>query len=141
MNCRELIKEVKDCDVINIYKALYWNHTHTNKLPDLEQFKRYMVTLLVHNRDSWVADEICQELDWVLPIYDAFIVMPWEAKKTRVVYATKIDAIYESREETLETYFKSINLVKTVGSEKQWNKLQNKVVPIVDFKCQISALK
>ena len=100
-----------------------------------------MVTLLVHNRDSWVADEICQEIDWILPIYDAFIVMPWEALETRVIYATKIDKIYELREETLEVYFKSINLVKTVGSEKQWKRLQKKVVKIDDFKAQISALK
>ena len=117
------------------------NHTHTNRVPDLEQFKRYMVTLLVHNRDSWVCDGMCQELDWVLPIYDAFIVMPWEARKTRESATDKLDQIYEQREETLEVYFKSINIVKTVGSEKQWNKLQNKIVPIVDFKAEITCLK
>ena len=117
------------------------NHTHTNKVADLEQFKRYMVTLLVHGIDSQVADSICMDIDWVLPIYDAFIVMPWEAMETRVSATKKLDAIYEAREETLDVYFKSINIVKTVGSEKQWKRLQDKVVPIENFKAEISCVK
>ena len=100
-----------------------------------------MVTLLAHNRDSWCADEVCQEIDWILPIYDAFIIMPWDSLETKVKYASKLDEIYTDREETLEVYFKSINLVKTVGSEKQWKRLQNKIKPLGDFKASSAHLK
>ena len=140
MNVGDYVKKYPLYDTAS-KSVLTVNHTHTSKVPDLEAFKRYFVTLLAHNRDSWVCDEVCIEIDWILPIYDAFIVMPWDAIPTRRIYATRIDDIYAAREETLEVYFKSINMAKTVGSVKQWNKIQNKIKTVVDFKCELTALK
>ena len=117
------------------------NHTHTTKVPDLESFKRYMVTLLVHNLDSQIADFICDGVDWVLPIYDAFVVMPWDVKVVRNRAEIKLTEIYERREEILANYFKSIGIKKTNGSVKQWNKLMSKVVPVEGFKASGYSLK
>lgn len=50
-------------------------HTDTKKVPDLEQFRRFFVTLLVHNLDSQVADnvmlKVMDKYNWGIPIHDA----------------------------------------------------------------------
>lgn len=50
-------------------------HTDTKKIPDLEQFKRYFMTLLVHNLDSQVANKVIgkvmEKYGWGIPIHDA----------------------------------------------------------------------
>lgn len=117
------------------------NHVHTSKVPDLEAFKRYFVTLLIHNLDSQICDDLSYRLDWVLPIYDAFIVMPWEAKKTRKFYAQNINKIEDRNKEILIEYFKSIGIQKTVGSEKLWDKIQKSIKPVKNFSCSYMALK
>jgi len=50
-------------------------HTDTSKVPDLEQFRRYFVTLLVHNLDSQCANtvigKVMDKYGWGIPIHDA----------------------------------------------------------------------
>ena len=117
------------------------NHTHTNRLPDLEQFVRWFVTGLVHNLDSQVADYLCSKIDWILPIYDAFIIMPWDAKKLRENAEHKLTEIYNRREEILTNYFESIGIKKTNGSVKQWERLMKKVKPVENFVASGYSLK
>jgi len=117
------------------------HHTHTNRVPDLKQFKRYFVTLLMHGIDSQIADKLVSELDWSLPIYDAFIIMPNEAKKLREESEKILAEIYNNRETILDDYFSSINLRKTNGSVKQWQALQKKIKPVDDFKPSGYSLK
>jgi hypothetical protein len=117
------------------------NHTHTSRIPDLEQFKRYFITLLVHNLDSQVMDSTVEVLSWSIPIYDAVIVMPNEAMTARTKYASKIDDINSDRTEILANYFDSIGIKQTNGAAKQWKKLQDKITPIKNFKCELTALK
>jgi hypothetical protein len=117
------------------------NHTHTKQVPDLEAFKRYFVTLLVHNRDSKIADNVCLNIDWILPLYDAFIVMPDEALATRREYAKELKNLYDTRISTLDNYFNSIGIPHTVGTHKEWVRLQEKITNIPTFNPSIYALK
>lgn len=117
------------------------NHTHTSRIPDLEQFKRYFVTLLVHNLDSQLADRVAGSLNWCIPIYDAFVVMPIDALKTRVQYTEGLNAISADRQNILDNYFASINIKQTKGAYKQWAKLMEKTVQIDNFKAELTALK
>jgi len=117
------------------------NHTHTKRIPDLEQFRRYFVTLLVHNLDSQVADRVAGQLDWCLPIYDAFIVMPIDGMKTRNLYANMLSFIHTDRKEILQNYFNSIGIPINKDTQAQWTKLVRKIEPITDFKPSYTALK
>jgi hypothetical protein len=105
-------------------------HTTTTKEPDLDQFRRYFVTLLIHNLDSqaanYVSNKIYKKYGWVIPIHDAFIVSPKAAKITRELYAEFMETVYENREEILRDFFISIG----IGAEAQdeWNKVKEKVV-------------
>jgi hypothetical protein len=115
-------------------------HTHTHKVPDLKQFKRYFQTLLIHNLDSQIADSIGEALPWALTIHDAFIVSPVHAQQTRELYATKIEDVYADREAILNNYFKSIRL--NSNAMKEWQKLSKQINPLTtDFKCDPMALK
>lgn len=80
--------------------------------PDLEQFKRYFVTLLLHNLDSQVANKICKEIDWVLPNHDSFLVHPSDAFDVRKVYTSFMFEIYQNRKDILREYFQSIGIFK-----------------------------
>ena len=120
------------------------HHTHTHKEADLEQFRRYFITLLIHNLDSQVADYVCErvyeEFQWIIDIHDAFIVCPEGAKLTRQVYAQKLNAIYVNRNKILSDYFESIG----VGAESQakWEEVMKVVVPFEGtFECSEMALK
>lgn len=117
------------------------NHTHTKRIPDLDQFRRYFVTLLVHNLDSQIADVVAGLLDWCLPIYDAFIVMPCEAIRTRTLYTTELDSIHTDRRSILQNYFDSIGIPMNTETQTQWSNILRKVVPITDFKAQYTSLK
>lgn len=114
-------------------------HTSTIKVPDLDQFRRFFVTLLVHNLDSQVADYVCQNINWIIDIHDAFIVSPTQAKNTRKYYAKKMEEIYERREEILANYFKSIGI--TSSSNADWAEVMKFVNPVTDYKCGYMALK
>lgn len=118
-------------------------HTTTAKVPDLDQFRRYFVTLLVHNIDSQVADAIAEavydEFGWVIDIHDAFIVNPEAASFVRAKYAELMEEIFTNRKAILGDYFRSIGI--SSSAQKQWNQLQSKIVPMDSFKCGPMALK
>ena len=88
-----------------------------NLSPDLNQFKRFFVTLLCHNLDSQIADTICKEVDFVLPNHDAFIVSPREAKKVKEIYVRELYEIYRLRKEILSQYFNSIGITEEYREE------------------------
>jgi hypothetical protein len=119
-------------------------HTDTEKVPDLVQFRRYFITLLIHNLDSQVADSVIGQVmakyGWGISIHDAFIVSPAAAADTRKWYAEELEGIQKNRKQILENYFKSIGI--TAASADQWNTLQAKVVPFEgEFKANAMALK
>lgn len=115
-------------------------HTHTHRVPDLEQFKRYFVTLLIHNLDSQIADYICKRQFWILPIYDAFIVNPADASYVKADYASQITAIFHNRVQILQDYFKSVGIDSK--SATAWKAVKSKINPVSnDFVCLTTALK
>jgi hypothetical protein len=87
---------------------------HTESVPDLDRFKTYFQTLLIHGLDSQVANAICEskELDWVLPNHDAFLVHPNDGIVLRKLYTKQLMNIYKNRETILKNYFNSIGIQK-----------------------------
>lgn len=83
---------------------------HSGLIPDLDQFKRYFQTLLLHHLDSRIADTICSEMDWVIPNHDAFTVHPNDASKVREIYTRELYKIYKDRRGILYDYFTSIGI-------------------------------
>ena len=106
-------------------------HTDTKKVPDLEQFRRFQVTLLIHNIDSQVADNIIQKVmdkyQWGISIHDAFLISPAAAADVRKWYAEELNKIHANRESILSNFFKSIGI--TSAAKEQWDKVKSKVVP------------
>lgn len=114
-------------------------HTHTHKVPDLEQFRRYFVTLLIHNLDSQVADKVASTIDWGIDIHDAFIVSPVDALSVRREYANNLEAIYADRSTILKDYFDSIGVDSS--STSSWLDMKSHIDPIGEFKVNAMALK
>lgn len=119
-------------------------HTDTKKVPDLKQFKRYFMTLLVHNLDSQVANtvigKVMDKYGWGIPIHDAFIVSPAAATDVRRWYAEELEKIYNDRESILVNFFNSIGI--TSAAKEQWDNLQKAIVPFEGtFKASPMALK
>jgi len=119
-------------------------HTDTKKIPDLEQFRRFFVTCLIHNLDSQVMDttidKVVDKYTFAIPIHDAAVVSPAAAEDTRTWYASELDYIHANRKEILSNYFKSIGI--TAAAAEQWEAIKAKVVPFEgDFKCFSMALK
>lgn len=85
-------------------------HTTTKKVADVDQFKRYFVTGLIHNLDSQIMDNMCKKMNWVLPIHDAGIVTIAEASKFRILAVQEMKRVLRTRKSIIENYFKSINL-------------------------------
>lgn len=118
-------------------------HTTTKRVPDLQQFRRYFVTLLIHHLDSRVANKVTQAViehdGWCLDIHDAFLVHPRSARYCRQQYAQQMQYIYENRKQILTDFFQSIG----IGPEAQsaWNELQAKIIPVKGFRCRPTVLK
>lgn len=83
---------------------------HSGLIPDLDQFKRYFQTLLLHHLDSRIADTICAEMNWVLPNHDAFTVHPNDASKVREIYTRELYKVYKERRKILFNYFSSVGI-------------------------------
>lgn len=107
-------------------------HTDIKRVPDLDQFRRYFVTLLVHNLDSQVADtvigKVMNKYGWGIPIHDAFIVSPAAAADVRKWYSECLQKIYHNRKQILTTFFKSIGI--TGAAMDQWNAIKAKIVEV-----------
>lgn len=120
------------------------HHTTTKKVPDLDQFRRYFMTLLIHNLDSQAGDSVMTKVmakyGWGIDIHDAFIVNPEAAEDVRDWYSAELTNIHANRKTILANYFQSIG----IGPEAQskWNKVQDMVHQYTaDFVCQRMALK
>jgi hypothetical protein len=112
-------------------------------VPDLEQFRRWFVTGLIHNLDSQVVDSVMSKVmdtyGWGLDIHDACIVCPEAAADVRKWYGEELLAIYEARGTILSNYFKSIGITQTAALD--WSKLMDKVEPVGEFTVNPMALK
>lgn len=117
------------------------HNTHTKRIPDLEQFRRYFVTLLIHNLDGQIANHIGLNLDWCITIHDAFIVHPLDAVKTRTLYTRELKAIHDGRDRILADYFNSIGIVSSPATRVQWMKVKQGTQPVTATTFSHSALK
>ena len=63
-----------------------------------------------HNLDSQVANRICEKINWVIPLHDAFTIHPNDGYDVRKIYTTCMHNIYTNRKEILKKYFKSIGI-------------------------------
>jgi hypothetical protein len=129
-NVGDKIKAYKIWDSVNqTYDIIL--HTDTHKVADLEQFRRFQVTLLIHNLDSQVMDNIMVKVmdkhGWAIPIHDAAIVSPAAASDIRTWYNEELLYIYNNRKDILNKFFKSIGV--SACSADAWQKVANKVVP------------
>ena len=119
------------------------NHTTTKSIPDLEQFRRYFVTLLIHNLDSqaanYVAEKCYDKYGFVIDIHDAFIVSPIAAYDVRQWYKEKLIDVYNNRQTILANFFKSIGI--EAEAQAQWNAVKAMVQPITEFNPTDMALK
>ena len=110
------------------------NHTTTKSVPDLEQFRRFFVTLLVHNIDSqaanYVAEKCYDKYGFVIDIHDAFIVSPMAAHDVRQWYKEKLLDVYTNRETILANFFKSIGI--GAEAQMQWNTIKSMIQPITE---------
>jgi len=91
-------------------------HTNTHKIPDLKQFKRYFSSCLIHNQDSWLEDNICKDMDWILPNHDAGITTWVGASQMRKSAVKWMRIMRDNRKLIVESYLKSINL-----NDKGWS--------------------
>lgn len=118
-------------------------HMKTVKQADLVSFRRYFMTLLIHNLDSQVANYVTEQVmnkyGWCLDIHDAWIVSPQAALDVRQWYAEKLQWVYDNRKDILINYFRSIGI--TAKAKTEWDKLMDKVVPVTDFTASGWAIK
>jgi hypothetical protein len=90
-------------------------HVHTKRVPDLEQFRLYFPTLLVHGLDSQIANAISEKLEWCIDIHDAFVVAPIDANKVRVEALAQMNELYSNRDKILGDFFKSVGINNPVA--------------------------
>jgi hypothetical protein len=119
-------------------------HTSTRKIPDLDQFKRYFQTLLIHNLDSQVADKVCEKVadvgGFIIDIHDAFIINPEDGSMVREYYSDLMEQVRANRGTILEEYFESVGI--TAAAKEQWINMMEQVEQLPeDFQCGAMALK
>lgn len=119
-------------------------NTTVRKVPDLNSFRRYFPTGLIHALDSQVMDRcvdyIIDKHGWCLSIHDALLVSPETATPARQKYASILEEVYENRKEILTKYMRSIGVKP--AAIKRWKKVEELVVPLNEpFKCNEMVLK
>jgi hypothetical protein len=116
-------------------------HTHTKKVPDLEQMTRFFQTLLLHGLDSVIVDDICLNINWIISIHDAVLVGPLTASTVRKLYANKLENLNKNRNKVLREYFESIGIT----GDGKWQLFVDTVLAEADtsmkFKVQPTAMK
>ena len=110
------------------------------RVPDYGRFKLYMATGLVHNLDSKIADTVCNAVDGVIAIHDAFIVHPLDTQKVREVYADQLNKLYRDRNKIIADYRQSIGAIGP-KADKALAKVVELTEPVSNFKAEVSALK
>jgi hypothetical protein len=128
------------------------SNTSVAKRPNLDAFRRFFVTALIHNLDSQVenntTDAVIDAYDWCIDIHDALILDCEAAEYGRKVYCKgrnkeepSIEQIHRDRNIILGKYFTSINISSTKTNE--WKNDVMKYVEPFDgiFKCNQIVLK
>jgi len=107
-------------------------HTDTKKVPDLEQFRLFFQTLLIHHLDSEIMDKVASKVmnkyGWGIPVHDAIIVSPAAANDVRKWYGEELVKIHNNRENILSSYFKSIGI--TASANGLWQHIKSLVKPL-----------
>ena len=113
----------------NLYRRI--QHTSTRRVADLQQFRRFFVTALIHNLDSQVEDHtleaVISQYRWALGIHDATILHPNHASFARTTYASKLEDIHSRRDTILTNYFRSIGV--PASALREWTR---DVVPSIE---------
>jgi len=116
-------------------------HMKTKAIPDLERFRRFFQTLLIHNLDGQVADYVAgkayDKYGFCLDIHDAFVVSPLAAVDVQNWYAEKLTEVFNNRHEILKDYFESIG----ISNYERWGLLQDEITPMREFTCRPHVLK
>ena len=133
--------DIFDTETNSIRRIL---NTKTKSVADLDQFRRYFPTGLIHNVDSQAANYVSQlameKYGWLIDIYDAFIVHPNMARDIRKWYGEFQKTIYNNRDSILRNYHLSIGIGPE--AETEWQRVKELVHPIVgDFNPHYMALK
>lgn len=123
-------------------QVVFLNHD-VERVPDYDRFRLYFPTGLVHNLDSQTANNTTLELinkfkEWVIPIHDAFLVLP--GGNVREIYVKQLEELRINRTSIIETYRKSIGATSK-ASDIAWAKLHQLIVPDEHSKFAESALK
>ena len=135
------IYDIYDTETNAIRRVL---NTKTKKVADLEQFRRYFPTGLVHNMDSQAANYVSQKAmekyGWLIDIYDAFIVHPNMARDIRKWYSKFQKLIYANKDSILANYHKSIGI--SSEAEQEFERIKAMIHPIAgEFNPHYMALK
>ncbi len=112
-------------------------HTHTKRVPDLEQFKLYFPTLIVHGVDSQVSDEIAEELAWCIDIHDAWIVHPADAIIVKTTTIKKLNKLRDERDTVLGNLFRSTG----INNKYEWSEIRKATVVKKDVVITANVLK
>lgn len=119
-------------------------HTKTKAVPDLDAFKRFGPTCLVHCLDSQVADTVAGKCyvkyGFCIDIHDAFVVSPHAAADVRKWYSEEMGKIYKDRKAILSNFFSSLGIGARAMAE--WEAVMSTVVPVNDdWTCRGTVLK
>lgn len=113
INCNKFVWDVCQTEIYSIYTSsqdLMKTVTKTvHRVPDLEYFKLYVATCLLHNLDSQIANYICEQLP-CLTIHDAFLVLPNDVDKVKQHVLDKVTELYHNRKQIRDNYAKSIGI-------------------------------
>ncbi len=112
-------------------------HTHTKRVPDLEQFKLYFPTLLVHGIDSQIANAVSLYLDWCIDIHDAFLVHPTDASKVKVAVKLQLNKLHKNRDEILSNFFRSTG----INNKYEWTEIRKATVVNKEARITANVLK
>ena len=107
----------------------------TKKIADLKQFRTFLPTLLMHNRDSFIANKISLKQTnnghWIIDNHDAFLTCPTQATAIREYAVKLLEKLYKNREKTLRKFFKSIGIdMNNKMVAHDWSELKSKCNPI-----------
>jgi len=117
-------------------------NTSIKQVPDLNSFRRWSVTGLIHGLDSQVmnsaVDAVMNQYNWVLPIHDAMILCCEAADYGREIYANgrttsepSLKWVHTNRNSILSKYFTSINIPGNKIAEFKAN-VMSKVEPLTE---------
>ena len=121
------------------------HNTTTVKVANLESFRRYFVTALIHGIDGQVMDNVMFQLlsndTWAIDIHDAIICCAEDADYARELYAEQLETVHTNRNTILSEYFTSIGISGNKVTEWQ-DSVVSKVEPYTgSFNCNPMVMK